>query len=184
MFGSRRFIMHRSTPLIMALLVISAAPALSQTAPSDSKTLQAILAELRQLRHDLQTTTGMAARAQIALYRLQREDEAVVRATQRVSDARSRVTELEDARNHKARDIEQDRAELNRSNAPNAQQEFEEVVLPRLKSELDLLQKQEQQARAEQAEAEQQLRDEQVKLEELNDLLNRYNNALEEMDRK
>jgi len=72
----------------------------------------------------------------------------------------------------------------NHIDAPNEQQNFEEVVLPRLKSELELLQKQEQQARAEQAEAEQQLRDEQIRLDGLNDLLDRYNNALEEVGRK
>lgn len=174
--------MHRSTPLIMTLLVICAVSAFSQTATrSDSETLQAILAELRQLRHDLQRTNAMAARAQIALYRLQREDEAVARANQRVSDVRTKVIGLEDARHHKAQDIEQDKAVANRSDtSANSQQEFEEVVLPRLKSELELLQKQEQQARAEQAEAEQHLRDEQMKLEELNDLLDRYNTALEQ----
>ena len=176
--------MHRSTALVLSFLVLSAVPILSQATATDSQTLQAILAELRQLRHDLQTTSAMAARAQIALYRLQRENEAVTQATQRVSDARQKVIQLEDARNHKVKDIEQDRASVNRSNEPNAQQEFEEVILPRLKSELQLLQRQEQQARTEQAEAEQQLRDEQVKLDGLNDLLDRYNNALEEVSRK
>jgi chromosome segregation ATPase len=173
--------MQRSTLWIVTLLLISAPSALSQTPPTDSQTLQAILAELRQLHHDLQASSAMAARAQIALYRLQRENEAVARAMQRVSDARSRVTQLEDARSHKAQDIEQDRAMANHS---NDRQNFEEVVLPRLKSELELLQKQEQQARAEQAEAEQQLRDEQIRLDGLNDLLDRYNNALEEVGRK
>lgn len=170
----------------MTLLVICAVSGFGQTTPrSDSQTLQAILAELRQLRHDLQTTNAMAARAQIALYRLQREDEAVARANQQVSDARTRVIQLEDARHHKAQDIEQDKAMANRSDtSPSSQQEFEEVVLPRLKSELELLQKQEQQARTEQAEAEQHLRDEQVKLEELNDLLDRYNSALEQVGPK
>ncbi|SRR6266478_579572 len=176
--------MQRSTLWIVTLLLISAPSALSQTPPTDSQTLQAILAELRQLHHDLQASSAMAARAQIALYRLQRENEAVARAMQRVSDARSRVTQLEDARSHKAQDIEQDRAMANHSDAPNDRQNFEEVVLPRLKSELELLQKQEQQARAEQAEAEQQLRDEQIRLDGLNDLLDRYNNALEEVGRK
>jgi hypothetical protein len=102
--------MLRSTPLIMTLWVICAVSAFSQTATrSDSQTLQAILAELRQRRHDLQTTGAIAARAQIALYRLQREDEAVARANQRVSDVRTRVIQLEDARHHKAQDIEQDK---------------------------------------------------------------------------
>src|SRR5215471_371439 len=94
-----RFRMHRAIPLVVVLLLISAPCTVSQTAPTDSQTLQAILGELRQLRHDLQTTSAMAARAQIALYRLQREDEAVARATQRVGDARSRVNELGADRN-------------------------------------------------------------------------------------
>jgi hypothetical protein len=106
----------------------------------------------------------MAARAQIALYRLQREDEAVTRANRQVGDVRAKVLQLEDARLHKAQDIEQNKAIANRDTSPNAQQEFDEVVLPRMKSELDLLQKQERQARAEQAEAEQHLRDEQHEL--------------------
>src|SRR6266567_5902283 len=79
--------MQCSTLWIVTLLLISAPSALSQTPPTDSQTLQAILAELRQLHHDLQTSSAMAARAQIALYRLQRENEAVARAMQRVSDA-------------------------------------------------------------------------------------------------
>jgi flagellar biosynthesis chaperone FliJ len=109
----------------------------------------------------------------------------VVRANQRLSDARTKLIQLEDARLHKEQDIEQNKAVASRSDtSPSAQQEFEEAVLPRLKSELELLQKQEQQARAEQAEAERHLRDEQMKLEELNDLLDRYNTALEQVGAK
>jgi hypothetical protein len=53
---------HRSPRLIMTLLVICTVSAFSQTTSrSDSQTLQAILAELRQIRHDLQTTSAMAA---------------------------------------------------------------------------------------------------------------------------
>lgn len=61
---------------------------------------------------------------------------------------------------------------------------FEEVVLPGLQSELEMLRRQEQQARAQEAEAEQQVRDEQLKLDGLNDLLDRYNKALEDVGRK
>src|SRR5579864_7684987 len=106
--------MH-STSLLVILLLISASPAVSQTAPTEAQTLQSILSELRQLRHDLQTTSAMAARAQIALYRLQREDEAVARATQRVGDARSRVNQLAEDRNKKALDVEADTADANHS---------------------------------------------------------------------
>jgi hypothetical protein len=69
----------------------------------------------------------------------------------------------------------------NRSNtSPSSQQEFENVVLPRLKSELEPLQKQEQQARTEQAQAEQHLRNEQVELEDT--LAPRIENAARRID--
>ena len=102
------------------------------------------------------------------------------------SDARSNVTKAETGKNQKALELEiqQGTAALNHIDNAQARQMFEEVELPKLKFELALLQKQEQQARAEEAEAEQQLRDEQTKLDGLNDLLDRYNNALEEAGRK
>jgi len=119
--------MHRYAFPILLLFLIPVA-ALSQTAaPTDSKTLQAILAEIRQLRHDLQTTNAMAARAQIALYRLQRQDEAVKRATQRLSDARSKVENLEAAKGDKAQEMRDAKAHAERSQDSNAQQGFEEL---------------------------------------------------------
>src|SRR5215471_5328050 len=130
--------MQRLIPLIVTLLVISLVPAVGQTAPTDSQTLQAILAELRQLRHELQTTSAMAARAQIVLYRLQRQYEAVEHTQQRVSYSRERGTQLETERNRKALEIQEAREAANRNEAPNSQQNFEEIVLPHLKSELEL----------------------------------------------
>ena len=126
----------------------------------------------------------MITRAQIALYRLERQDGAVARAQQRLGDARLKLGQAEADKNKKAIQIQSAKRATSQNNAPDAQTHFEEVVLPQLKSELEMLQKQEQQARAEEAEAEQQLRDEQVKLDGLNDLLDRYNNALEEVGRK
>ena len=177
-------IMHRLAPVILILLLFPARATSGQTATTDSQTLQALLAEVRLLRHDLQSSNAMTARAQIALYRLQREDEAVARATQYLSDARLKLAQAESERNKKAIQIQSDKAAASHSDAPDAQAHFEEVVLPELKSEFEMLQRQEQQARAVEAEAEQQLRDEQAKLDGLNDLLDRYNNTLEEVGRK
>ena len=87
-------------------------------------------------------------------------------------------------RNQKALDIEADITAANHSDEPEFKQGFEDVELPRLKGELQMLQKRERQARDEQAEAEQQLRDEQAKLDEIDNLLNRYNSALEEVGGK
>jgi chromosome segregation ATPase len=156
----------------------------AQAASSDSQTLQAILAELRQLRHDLQATSATTSRVQIALYRLERENEAVERAIGRVSDARSNVAKVETDKGNKLIEIEQGRNAASHSDDPNAERGFNEVALPSLKSQLELLQKREQRMRAEEAEAEQQLRDEQLKVDGLNDLLDRYNNSLEDATKK
>ena len=102
---------------------------------------------------------------------------------QRVIDARSNVAKAETGKNQKALEIQQGGAASNHSDSAQFRQMFEEVELPKLKAELELLQKQERQARGEEAEAEQQLRDEQTKLDGLNDLLDRYNNALEQIGR-
>jgi hypothetical protein len=174
--------MYRSASLILILLVHAAA--MSQTTPTDSQTLQSLLAEVRLLRHDLQSSNAMLARAQIALYRLQRQDEAVAHAQQRLNEARVRVVQAESDKDKKAIQIQSAKSATSHSEAPDAQAHFEEVVLPQLTSELEMLQKQEQQGRAQEAEAEQQVRDEQVKLDGLNDLLDRYNNALDQVGRK
>lgn len=170
--------------LLVLILCMAPIAALTQTAPTDSQTLQAILSELRQLRHELRATSAMTAKAQIALYRLQREDEVVARAMQRLNDARSKSARLETDKNNKVLEIEQARNAVGHNQDPDAQQRFDQVVLPTLKSQLELLQRQQQQAKAEEAVAEQQLQDEQDRLTELNDLLDRYNAALEAVGQK
>ncbi|MBV9183733.1 MAG: hypothetical protein JO356_20700 [Acidobacteria bacterium] len=170
--------------LIAAVLIWVPALASAQVTATDPQTLHAILAEIRQVRHDLLASTAMTSRVQIALYRLQRQNEAVALAMQRVSDARSNVANLETEKNNKLIEIEQARNAASHSDTPNATSGFEEVVLPALKSKIELLRKQEQRARSEESEAEQHLREEQTKLDGLNDLLNRYNNALEDVGKR
>ena len=173
--------MHRFVPLLLIFLLHAAA--VSQTTPTDSQTLQALLAEVRALRHDLQTSNAMLAMAQMALYRVQRQDEAVSHAQQRLSDSRLRVAQAESDKDKLAIQIKNAESAMAHSDSPDAKH-LEDIVLPSLKSELEMLRKQEQEARTQEAEAQQQVRDEQAKLDELNGLLDRYNNALEEVGRK
>src|SRR5712664_4301590 len=98
--------MHRSCLSLLSLLLISS-PLLGQSPSTDSQTLQALLSEVRQLRHDLQTTTLAAQRAQILLYRLQGQEVIVARASQRLDDARARLTEIQAARVRLTSDIKQ-----------------------------------------------------------------------------
>jgi len=175
--------MSRSMCLILIFSIV-AVPAFCQIAPTDSQTLQAILSEIRELRHELQTNNATTVRAQIALYRLQRQDEVLAQANQRLSSAKLRLADAESDRAKKAIQIQSAKEAASHSQAPDAQSHFEQIVLPELESQLEMLQKQERHARTEEAEAEQQLRDEQVKLDGLNDSLDRYNTALGEVGRK
>jgi hypothetical protein len=85
---ARRQTMKRSSLFVLGLLV-SSTPCFGQTTPGDSQTLQALLSEVRLLRQDLRTTTVTAQRSQILIYRLQGQEAAVGRASQRLDEARS-----------------------------------------------------------------------------------------------
>jgi hypothetical protein len=65
---------------------------------SDSQTLPAILEELRQLRQDLLGTTVLAQRPQIHLYRLQLQDDAAKKATQRHEQTVAKLNDAQRAR--------------------------------------------------------------------------------------
>src|SRR5881396_1039827 len=84
-----------SSPIFFLLI---SAPVFGQSTATDSQTLQALLAEVRQLHHDLQTTTVAAQRAQILLYRLQGQEVIVARASQRLDDARAKLAEIQSNR--------------------------------------------------------------------------------------
>ena len=76
------------------------------------------------------------------------------------------------------------RTEVNHSGNPQEQAHFEEVVLPELKAQLEMLEKQEGQTRTQENEAQQQLRDAKTKLDGVNDLLDRLNASLEDSSRR
>ena len=166
-------------------LLLTVTAALGQpTQPTDSQTLQALLAEIRQLRRDLQASNATTERVQIALYRLQQQEQALARAKDHLSDARAKLAEVQTNKSNLTIHIEQTRTEANHSANPQEQAHFEEVALPEMKAELEMLEKQERQTRARENEAEQQLRDEQVKLDGVNDLLDRLNASLEDASRR
>ena len=170
--------MHRSCLLILGLLLI-AAPVLGQSASTDSQTLQALLSEVRQLRHDLQTTTLAAQRAQILLYRLQGQEAIVARASQRLDEARARLTEIQAARVRLTSDIKQHEDFVSHTENPAVERKQVEDLLPRLKANLASLENEEQQKQTREMEAEDQLRVERAKLSGFQDQLDRLEKFLE-----
>ncbi len=175
--------MHRSWLLIPALLLIST-PVFGQSPSTDSQTLQALLAEVRQLRYDLQTTTIAAQRAQILLYRLQDQEGVVARASQRLDDARARLAETQSTRMKLTSELKQYENFVNHAENPPAERKQIEDFLPQLKAKLASLENEEQQRQTMEMEAEDQLRAERAKLSELQDQLDRLEKTLETFSQK
>jgi hypothetical protein len=167
--------MHR---LLLAFQLLSA-PAFGQTTSSDSQTLQAILAELRQLRRELAATALTTQRIQIALYRLQVEEAEVSRLSQRLDDARSELTQLQIEQKRLAADIKRQEDFIDRADTPSADRKAVETMLPQEKARLEALQTQEQQAQAKESEVRDQLRLGLAKLATVQEDLARLEKTLE-----
>ena len=174
--------MHRSCLLIPVLLLISA-PVFGQSTSTDSQTLQALLAEVRQLRHDLQTTTIAAQRAQILLYRLQGQQIAVARESQRVEQVHGRLSETQSNRKKLATDIKRHEDFISQMDNPPGERKEVEGVLLQLKEKLQSLENEEQQRQTAEIEVDGQLQVEKTKLNELQDQLDRLEKVLESTNR-
>jgi uncharacterized coiled-coil protein SlyX len=169
--------MHRSWFLVLGFLVISPG-AFAQTPSTDSQTLQALLAEVRQLRKELRSTTVAAQRAQILLYRLQIQEGAVTRAEQRVAEARSALAQTQAELKHLTSEIKLRENMQSNSQNPVERKEFEEL-LPRLKAQLESSNDEEQHLQMKATEAELDLRTEQAKRAALQDQLDSLDKSLD-----
>jgi chromosome segregation ATPase len=175
--------MHRSFLLIPVLLLIPA-PIYGQSSSTDSQTLQALLAEVRQLHQDLQTTTIAAQRAQILLYRLQGQEAVVARASQKLDDARARLAKVQSNRTKLTADIKRYEELVSQTeNSPTDRKQIEDLV-PQLKAKLTALETEEQQRQTREIEAEDELRTERAKLGELQVQLDRLEKILESSDQQ
>lgn len=170
--------MHRSCLLIPVLLLVPV-PSYAQSSSTDSQTLQALLAEVRQLHHDLQSTTIAAQRAQILLYRLQGQEAIVARATQRLDDARARLAEVQSNRTKLTADIKKYEEVVSQTENSPADRKQIEDVLPQLNAKLAGLENEEQQWQTREIEADDELRTERAKLGELQVQLDRLEKILE-----
>jgi hypothetical protein len=165
-------------PVVLALsLLLFSSPAPAQTPPTESPTLQALLAEIRQLRQDLQTSAIAARRAQILIYRLHVQEAAVARVSQRLDEAKSSIEQWRARKKYQEFQIKQyedmrDRAE----NAPQRRQ-FEDAIT-QLKAQMEASVPEEQDAQMRETELEQQSRIEQAKLNQLQDELDRLDQAV------
>ena len=154
--------MRRISLLVLILLGVPAA-ASAQAASSDSQTLQQLLTEVRELRQDLHASLVRVERAQILLSRLQTQQAAVSRASQRLDDARSKLVDVQNNEKRVASNIARIQ-DLQTSEQDPARLKELQTMLDQLKRESELFSGEEQQRQAAELDAEQQLRLEQDKL--------------------
>jgi chromosome segregation ATPase len=175
--------MNRSLLVVLGLLLFST-DCFGQTTTGGSQTLQALLTEVRLLRQDLQATTIAGQRAQILIYRLQGQEAAVARASQRLDEAREKLARTQDERKLVAADLKRFEDSMSTENSAMERKAVEQNVLPQFKARLEALDNQEQQLQTREIDAEQQLRAEEIKLSDLRDQLDRLDKALENASRR
>ncbi len=172
--------MRRWILFAQAVLVLPA-PALCQTTATDSQTLQALLAEVHQLRQELRTTSIAAQRAQILIFRVQAQQTVVTRISQRVDNERSRLTQNQSEQRRFTTAIK--RLEDLRYRQADNEAKATDEQLAQMKIRLEQLSAEEQESQPRKIELEEELRVEQTKLAQLHDELDRIDKLLEQASR-
>jgi len=158
--------MFRLSFLPLALLLAST-PTWGQTNSNDSRTLQALLTEVRQLRQELEATALVTHKVQVLLYRLQTQSTTVAQLSRSVDQAHSDVNQMEDERTRLAADIKQHEEFIGNTSNTSGDRKAVEDALPGLREKLLSLDNQLQQAQEKESSTQEQLRSQQAKLERL-----------------
>ena len=150
----------------VAAFIVLASPSLGQTAHSDSQTLDAILAELREIHDELRSTRAM----QTLLAELQAKQGVVNLALERVDRERSNLIQIQIDQKRASSELDITQDKLDRSSDAVEQKRLTEEV-ERLKANVSMFKVQEQARQSALDEAQQRLKDCQDALEDVQDQL-------------
>ncbi len=168
--------------LLAVFLATLAAPA--QTDPGDSQTLKSLLAEVRLLRRDMLAAHASLQRGQILLHRLDVQQGAVDRATGRRDMAQGQLVQAQTGREQAESEIAQETqaAQARDAGGNSATGVASDMTEPieQIKSRLEFWMQRESENQNELNEAEEQLRIEEAKMAELQEQLERMDQALAE----
>ncbi len=142
-----------------------------------------MLAEVRQLRQDLQTAAAAIQRVQIVMFRLQVQGAALEGARQRLENARFACSQAPMQRQNAMSQMDEAQARKRNAQSP-AEQRVAEAMLSQLNSQIEMAAKQEQECQAPRAEAETEFRNEEAKMNDLQDQLERLDKMLAGYGRK
>lgn len=162
---------------IAVLLVSCFALAQQPADASHDATIQALLKEVHALRVALEQSNQIGPRIQIALARIQLQEERVRNATRQLQDARDKVADIQTKRTESADRVKQFEALQAQTVDPNARKQAD-FDLAEMKAAIERLNALEQQYRAKEAEANSLLLSEQGRWNEVNDTLKSIERAL------
>ena len=161
------------------LLVLPSRGAAQQPAasPSEAALIQALLAEVRELRLALERSTVIMPKMQLAIARFQMQQERVDRREREVQLVRDQLATESLTKDHAQSTLKQYEDQARQAVDPAARKQFEDAAVG-LRSDLEQMAAREQQMQARQADSLTQLRLEQAKLNELADSLDKLDKAL------
>ena len=164
--------------ILFASLLCLSSLAPCQTVDPQTKTMEAVLSEIRQLRQDLQVAATAARKAQIVIYRLHVQAGIVERATERVDGVKRELTLIENQKRYQAEQLKRLKE--------MREQEGNEENKKRLEASMDSYEEnlagwgaREEELQTQRIELESQLRAEQAKWARLDEELDRLENELE-----
>lgn len=169
----------RCTSLVALLGLFLATAGFAQSTSTETNGMQALVAEVRLLRKDLQTTNAYAVKAQIFLNRLQIQEGAASRASQRLSDLRAAIAAIQDRQRKLMAALKYSEKAANDSDLSPAERKDAEGRISGLKAELESVSAEEQERNNAKMEADDQLRAEQAKLATLEQQLDRLERDLD-----
>lgn len=114
----------------LLFLVVFALPAATwgQAASPDSQTLQALLSEVRELRKELRISLTRMQSGQILLSRLQTQQGAFTGASERLNDARSKLSDAQTHQKDVRNNLKRFEDALNDEQNPAQQRELRERI--------------------------------------------------------
>lgn len=170
--------MRRTWFFVFCFLFLCAS-GLGQSTATESQGMQALVAEVRQLRKDLQTSNGNALKAQVLLYRMQFQETAIARASERFNEARSRLTGVQHHRTEVTTTLKRLEEALENTETSSEDRKRFQTEISANKQELEALAVEEQQQQSAEMDAEEQLRTEQAKLNDIEERVDRLEKALD-----
>jgi len=169
--------MLRATFLFLSL--VSFAPSSpGQSAEPQTRAMEAVLSEIRQLRQDLQAAAVAARKAQIVIYRLHVQAEVVERATERLEGAKSELAQLGFQRKSLPEQIKQLEEMKDRAETEQKRKQLEDYITTS-RANLEEMGAREQELQAKVFELEVDFRAERAKWDRLQDELDHLENSLE-----